>query len=99
MVQYFSKQRRLKNMTDSEKLELLSIHAEIQKLQRDLNRIEERAKKVLGGIPDQPKVQEQPTAQTPRLGTSIYDSVGTVPNVSAAEVRAHTMEFNERITK
>lgn len=90
-------------MNDSEKLELLSIHAEVQKLQRDLNKIEDRVKKLLAGITDTPPQQKpnvQASDKNPSLiGQSIHDSIGNIPNVSAAEIKAHTMEYNERITK
>ena len=88
-------------MTDSEKLELMQLITDIDNAIRSLEKIKERAKKTLGGIPDKvenPKF-EAPVAQVAPLGTSMYDSVGTVPNISKAEVDAHTMEYKERITR
>jgi hypothetical protein len=88
-------------MNDSEKLELLSIHAEIQKLVRDLNKIEARVKKVLSGMVDTPIINEQPKKVVPNQEgpKSIHDTIDNLPPVSSSEVRAHTMEFIERITK
>ena len=98
-------------MTDNEKLELLSIHAEIQKLQADLNKIEARVKKVLSGIPDAttaspapvlpegPKAPEEhkhPGLQKTQDGPKdIFSSPGHVPDIGKAEILRHSLDVTE----
>lgn len=89
-------------MNDSEKLEIAVIYAELLKIQNDMNKLTERLRKAVGGVkdlPSLPKTEAAPASNNPQLGTSTHDSVGTVRTPDAAEIKAHTMEFNERITR
>lgn len=91
-------------MNDSEKLELLSILEEIKAGRKTLDEIEKRVRRVLAGLaPGQtitlPKVAEAPASINPPIGTSIHDSVGTVRTPNAAEIKSHTLDFNDHLTK
>jgi len=91
-------------MTDNEKLELLSIFMKIHDIEERIKKLLDGIPNYTGEQKEKPFVPPDPQRNVPNPHPGlqktkdgprdIYSSAGNVPNISAEEIRRHTMEQN-----